>query len=198
MKNKLLKDNVYLTLLAFYRNQKMPSYSELGRKIGLTRQTVSTRVKKLIQDKIIELDEDNNVIVLEEIDVDKDLLRQILTETPNIDVVDLNFRLNGQLKEVDSVYDLSDLIDVPTSTIYANKNSECVVYGIVSEGVVKYVGSTKHYQERIKEHILKRPFLTSNNFIILKRVELNERFSYEGVLIKILKPEWNIMGGIIK
>ena len=78
--------------------------------------------------------------------------------------------------------------------IYANKNSECVVYGIVSEGVVKYVGSTKHYQERIKEHILKRPFLTSNNFIILKRVELNERFSYEGVLIKILKPEWNIMG----
>ena len=194
MKNKLLKDNVYLTLLAFYRNQKMPSYSELGRKIGLTRQTVSTRVKKLIQDKIIKLDEDNNVIVLEEIDVDKDLLRQILTETPNIDVVDLNFRLNGQLKEVDSVYDLSDLIDVPTSTIYANKNSECVVYGIVSEGVVKYVGSTKHYQERIKEHILKRPFLTSNNFIILKRVELNERFSYEGVLIKILKPEWNIMG----
>ena len=194
MKNKLLKDNVYLTLLAFYRNQKMPSYSELGRKIGLTRQTVSTRVKKLIQDKIIELDEDNNVIVLEEIDVDKDLLRQILTETPNIDVVDLNFRLNGQLKEVDSVYDLSDLIDVPTSTIYANKNSECVVYGIVSEGVVKYVGSTKHYQERIKEHILKRPFLTSNNFIILKRVGLNERFSYEGVLIKILKPEWNIMG----
>ena len=194
MKNKLLKDNVYLTLLAFYRNQKMPSYSELGRKIGLTRQTVSTRVKKLIQDKIIELDEDNNVIVLEEIDVDKDLLRQILTETPNIDVVDLNFRLNGQLKEVDSVYDLSDLIDVPTSTIYANKNSECVVYGIVSEGVVKYVGSTKHYQERIKEHILKRPFLTSNNFIILKRVGLNERFSYEGVLIKILKPEWNIRG----
>ncbi len=194
MKNKLLKDNVYLTLLAFYRNQKMPSYSELGRKIGLTRQTVSTRVKKLIQDKIIELDEDNNVIVLEEIDVDKDLLRQILTETPNIDVVDLNFRLNGQLKEVDSVYDLSDLIDVPTSTIYVNKNSECVVYGIVSEGVVKYVGSTKHYQERIKEHILKRPFLTSNNFIILKRVGLNERFSYEGVLIKILKPEWNIMG----
>ena len=194
MKNKLLKDNVYLTLLAFYRNQKMPSYSELGRKIGLTRQTVSTRVKKLIQDKIIELDEDNNVIILEEIDVDKDLLCQILTETPNIDVVDLNFRLNGQLKEVDSVYDLSDLIDVPTSTIYANKNSECVVYGIVSEGVVKYVGSTKHYQERIKEHILKRPFLTSNNFIILKRVELNERFSYEGVLIKILKPEWNIMG----
>ena len=194
MKNKLLKDNVYLTLLAFYRNQKMPSYSELGRKIGLTRQTVSTRVKKLIQDKIIELDEDNNVIVLEEIDVDKDLLRQILTETPNIDVVDLNFRLNGQLKEVDSVYDLSDLIDVPTSTIYANKNSECVVYGIVSEGVVKYVGSTKHYQERIKEHILKRPFLTSNNFIILKRVGLNERFSYEGVLIKILKPQWHIMG----
>lgn len=194
MKNKLLKDNVYLTLLAFYRNQKMPSYSELGRKIGLTRQTVSTRVKKLIQDKIIELDEDNNVIILEEIDVDKDLLRQILTETPNIDVVDLNFRLNGQLKEVDSVYDLSDLIDVPTSTIYVNKNSECVVYGIVSEGVVKYVGSTKHYQERIKEHILKRPFLTSNNFIILKRVGLNERFSYEGVLIKILKPEWNIMG----
>ena len=59
MKNKLLKDNVYLTLLAFYRNQKMPSYSELGRKIGLTRQTVSTRVKKLIQDKIIELDEDS-------------------------------------------------------------------------------------------------------------------------------------------
>ena len=194
MKNKLLKDNVYLTLLAFYRDKKMPSYSELGRKIGLTRQTVSTRVKKLIQDKIIELDEDGNVIILEEIDVDKDLLRQILIEAPNIDVVDLNFRLNGQLKEVDSVYNLSDLIDVPTSTIYVNRNSECVVYGIVSEGVVKYIGSTKHYQERIKEHILKRPFLTSNNFIILKRVGLNERFSYEGVLIKILKPEWNIMG----
>ena len=48
----LLKDKVYLMLLAFYNNKKMPTYEQLGQEIGLSRQTVSSRIKKLINDNI--------------------------------------------------------------------------------------------------------------------------------------------------
>jgi predicted GIY-YIG superfamily endonuclease len=51
---------------------------------------------------------------------------------------------------------------------------QVVVYGIISEGKIKYVGSTSRYEERIKEHIKKRPFLDSKDFIILKEIDDDE------------------------
>lgn len=71
-----------------------------------------------------------------------------------------------------------------------------VVYGIYSEGKIKYIGTTAHFEKRIKQHIAKRPYLTSNNFIILadsNNIQI-DKFKIENQLIDLLQPEWNIMG----
>ena len=192
MNVELLKNNVYLTLLAFYNGGKMPKYTTLSKQIGITRQTVSTKVNKLKEQGIISVD-DNGILSIKNInDLDIELLKSILISNPNINSIDLQIELFGL--KYKNAYDLAEKTGISVNSIYNNLDSEIVVYGIISEGVVKYVGSTKHYDERIKEHIRKRNFLSRENFIILKKVELNDRFNYEKTLIQILKPEWNVIG----
>ena len=59
MKHELLKNNVYLTLLAFYNNKTMPTYVELGKISGITRQTAAKKVKELIDNNIIKVNTNN-------------------------------------------------------------------------------------------------------------------------------------------
>ena len=53
MDYSLLKNRLYLTLLAFYDGQELPSYVQLGKENGISRQTASARVKTLIKDNLI-------------------------------------------------------------------------------------------------------------------------------------------------
>ena len=192
MNLSLLKNNVYLTLLAFYNGQKMPSYTQLGAKTGLTRQTVSKKVQELIEQQLIQID-DNILTVSIIMDIDVGLLRDILTQQPGINVVELKKQLIRQEAVEGNVIDLAKELHMSRSTIYNYQHAKMVVYGIISEGIIKYIGSTKNYEERIKQHMLNRPFLSRNNFIILKEITDNDRFLYERVLIQTLQPEWNIM-----
>jgi len=179
MRDILLKNNVYLFLLAFYNNQTMVNFVELAKVIGISRQTVSNKVKKLLSDKFIKINDDNILFVENSLDLDVDLLRKILEKTPDISAAQLEdiFFNNKDNKEV--------LVNIEDDFLGEDR----VVYGIISEGVIKYIGSTKEYEERIKQHIRKRTFLTSNNFIVLKYVKAQDRFNYEKQLIKILQPE---------
>lgn len=184
MYKSLLKNNVYLFLLSFYNNKVMPNFVELAKFMGVTRQTVSTKIKKLLDDKIINIE--NNVVKVEnQLDLDVELLKKILLKYPDISYIDLEniFCYNKDEKGILLTLEENEYI-----------NEERVVYGIISEGIIKYVGSTKEYSERIEQHIRKRPFLSSNNFIILKYVEGKDRFDYEKQLIKILQPEQNDLG----
>lgn len=150
----LTDDSVYLLLLK-YDNQKMPSYTFIAKELGCTRQTVSKKVKNLIDQGLIKLSDDK-IIKVKKIEEEV-----IITEAEN---------------------DNSEII-----------LKEYVIYGIVSEGKLKYVGSTGCFKQRIYQHTSIRPFLTRNNFIILKIVSRKERYSKERELIKALSPEWNIM-----
>jgi DNA-binding transcriptional regulator YhcF (GntR family) len=188
----LLKNNVYLTLLAFYNGQKMPSYTQLGVKTGLTRQTVSKKVQELIGQQLIQID-DNILNVSNTMDIDVDLLRDILTQQPGINAVELKKQLIKQEAVESNVIDLAKELHMSRSAIYNYQHAKMVVYGIISEGIIKYIGSTKNYEERMKQHMLNRPFLSRSNFIILKEITDNDRFLYERVLIQTLQPEWNIM-----
>lgn len=187
----LLKDNVYLTLLAFYDNVKMPSFVSLSQKTGLTRQTVSKKVKNLLDTELIIIDENDIVHVSNKLDINVNKLNYILTLYPGINVLTLKEKLFGP---VDNISEAAKELGLSRTSIYHCKNSKMVVYGIISEGIVKYIGSTKCYEERIKQHILNRPFLTNSNFIILKEIDENDRFFQERQLIEIIQPEWNIMG----
>lgn len=68
-----------------------------------------------------------------------------------------------------------------------------VIYGIVVQGELKYVGSTESLKNRMIDHISKRPFLTKKNFVILKNCGLKPRFKQEAEVIAALNPPWNIM-----
>ena len=68
-----------------------------------------------------------------------------------------------------------------------------VIYGIVVQGELKYVGSTESLKNRMIDHINKRPFLTKKNFVVLKNCGLKPRFKQEAEVIAALNPPWNIM-----
>lgn len=163
----------------------MPSYSELGKKVGITRQTASTRVKELIDNDIISIDEDKIVVVRNDLDFDVEKIKEYLETSIEFNSIELrNFLFDTNLTRME----IGKELKMARQTIYSKPHS--VVYGIVSEGKIKYVGTTKQYDQRIKQHIAKRPFLTQNNFIILAEIT-NEKFNLESELINLLKPEWN-------
>lgn len=194
MNLELLKDNVYLTLLAFYNGQKMPKYTTIGNIVNITRQTVAKRVKNLIDSELIFLDENNIVSVKNELNINVNVLAEILTTNPNANVLYLKNKLfQNEDNSNKTAAEEAEELNISVSTFYNCQKERFVVYGIISEGVIKYVGSTKCYENRIKQHILTRPFLNMSNFIILKEVTEENRFFEERQLISIIQPEWNIM-----
>ena len=186
MNHELLKNNVYLTLLAFYDNKEMPKYVELGKAAGVTRQTAAKRVKELTDSGVIQI-VDDILLVENDMELDVGILRDLLTKNPNITAIELESIFFGG----DNKYKIMKDLDMSYGCYYAQLHEKSVVYGIVSEGIVKYVGCTKNYEERIKQHIRKRPFLDRSNFIILKEIDSNDRYQYERQLIDIIDPEWN-------
>jgi predicted transcriptional regulator len=89
MKHELLKNNVYLTLLAFYNNKTMPTYVELGKISGITRQTAAKKVKELIDNNIIKVNTNNILSVDNNMELDVDILKDLLDKNPNITAVEL-------------------------------------------------------------------------------------------------------------
>lgn len=148
-------DIVYSTLLKEYDGEKMPTYTELAERTGLSRQTVSKIVKKLFEEEQI-------------------------------------FRKNG-LIYITTHYIDDEIVEVDNSLEELLKTVSPVIYGIVVQGELKYVGSTENLKSRMIEHINKRPFLTQKNFIVLKYCGLKPRFEQEAEVIATLNPPWNIM-----
>ena len=191
MNFELLKDSVYLTLLAFYNYDRLDSYEKLGKRCGMSRQTASKRVKQLIDKGLVSIDERKCFVVKNELDIDVYLLQKVLNSDPGLTPVALKEKLFS-IKE-NNAANAAEKLNVSKSTVYHYLDQNMVVYGIISEGIIKYIGSTKNYEERKKQHILKRPFLTPSNFVILKQITENDRFTLERELIHIIQPEWNIM-----
>ena len=73
------------------------------------------------------------------------------------------------------------------------ESAHSVVYAIVYEGKIRYVGCSNRFEARRRQHKEKRPFLTDDNFIIMYDNVGKNLFAMERELIRILQPEWNIM-----
>ena len=187
----ILKNKVYLYLLTFYNGQSLPSYVTLSKETGLSRQTVSKKVKELIDNGIV-IDKGSSIEVKNILDLDLERLRVILYQ--NSYGLDELFKLAEGSEEC-NITEASKSLGISRASYHLERNKEedCIIYGIISEGTLKYVGSTELYSERIAQHIRKRPFLKQENFCILKRVSFKDKLAFERSLIKTLNPEWNIM-----
>lgn len=163
-------DIVYITLLE-YNEERMPSYVKLAEDTGLSRQTVSRRVARLIEEGVLTV-EDNIVFIEKEFNTEPSGARKKLEKD--------KFSTEAEIARLEKIEQLL----MPQSP---------VIYAIVFDGVVKYVGVTKHFSARKGQHMRKRPFLQDSNFIILKYCGLGPSFEHERQLIKLLQPEWNIM-----
>ena len=173
---KLKKNKVYLYLLIAYNGKHMPKYTELGKKIGCTRQTVASKISELISNDIVSIDEFNTIFVKNVLELNLNKIKEEL----GIIIEDND---NEEEKIIDYNKDVKETF-----------NQESIIYGIVVDGELKYVGSTDRYEDRMFEHMRKRKFLTEKNFVILNKENNKGRFNIERQLIHLLKPEWNIAG----
>lgn len=111
----------------------------------------------------------------------------------NFDSVQLRYVLSNNNNAAITKTQLAKELDISRASLYLDNHT--VVYGIQSEGKIKYIGTTSHYEDRIAQHIKKRPFLTPSNFLILvEDIGNNNKFNIELNLIHLLKPEWNEVG----
>lgn len=190
----LLKNKVYLYLLAYYDDELMPSAVKLANEIGITRQTVSKKIKELKEEGYIVV-EDKIVQVDNAYQLDKVKLKAFLRDCPNYT---LELLVNTLLlKEEDlkwSEQKISKKLKVSMKTLENERDKDvinCIIYGILSEGIIKYVGSTDNFELRKEQHMRKRPFLNVNSFVILKEVPLKDKLKVEKEFIKAFDPEWN-------
>ena len=182
----LLRNKVYLILLANYNQKKIPSFIELGKLTDLTRQTASNKVKELVEKGLISLDDNNIVTVLNPLNINVADLRSYLEMAQSFNPQELKECLFGLSSE--TIKNQAKELKMSRTSLYLDDNG--VVYGIVSEGKIKYIGTSAHFEYRIQQHIKKRPFLKPSDFVILAE---NKSFNIEKELIHLLEPEWNIM-----
>lgn len=196
LKNTLIKNKVYLYLLAFYDGCPLPPSTVLAKQIGITRQTVSKKYKELKDKEIITITPSETIIVKNEYNIDKNVLKNFLQNNSNysyealLSILKLPF---NNRKEIEEKYGIS----VKTLKNEETKDDNfCYIYGIVIDGVLEYVGSTNNLELRKKQHILRRPFLKDENFIILKKLSSQDKLDEEKLNIKLYNPEWNIVSKI--
>lgn len=196
LKNTLIKNKVYLYLLAFYDGCPLPPSTVLAKQIGITRQTVSKKYKELKDTEIITITPSETIIVKNEYNIDKNVLKNFLQNNSNygyealLSILKLPF---NNRKEIEERYGIS----VKTLKNEETKDDNfCYIYGIVINGVLEYVGSTNNLELRKKQHILRRPFLKDENFIILKKLSSQDKLDEEKLNIKLYNPEWNIVSKI--
>lgn len=196
LKNTLIKNKVYLYLLAFYDGCPLPPSTVLAKQIGITRQTVSKKYKELKDTEIITITSSETIIVKNEYNIDKNVLKNFLQNNSNysyetlLSILKLPF---NNRKEIEERYGIS----VKTLKNEETKDDNfCYIYGIVINGVLEYVGSTNNLELRKKQHILRRPFLKDENFIILKKLSSQDKLDEEKLNIKLYNPEWNIVSKI--
>ena len=196
LKNTLIKNKVYLYLLAFYDGCPLPPSTVLAKQIGITRQTVSKKYKELKDTEIITITPLETIVVKNEYNIDKNVLKNFLQNNSNysyeslLSILKLPF---NNRKEIEEKYGIS----VKTLKNEETKDDNfCYIYGIVIDGVLEYVGSTNNLELRKKQHILRRPFLKDENFIILKKLSSQDKLDEEKLNIKLYNPEWNIVSKI--
>lgn len=196
LKNTLIKNKVYLYLLAFYDGCPLPPSTVLAKQIGITRQTVSKKYKELKDTEIVTITPSETIVVKNEYNIDKNVLKNFLQNNSNysyealLSILKLPF---NNRKEIEEKYGIS----VKTLKNEETKDDNfCYIYGIVIDGVLEYVGSTNNLELRKKQHILRRPFLKDENFIILKKLSSQDKLDEEKLNIKLYNPEWNIVSKI--
>lgn len=77
MDYSLLKNKLYLYLLANYNGAVKPSFVELSKKLDMTRQTISIHYKKLVSDGVV-LEDGKKITVTNPLNISIVELRQAL------------------------------------------------------------------------------------------------------------------------
>lgn len=191
LKNTLIKNKVYLYLLAFYDGNPLPPATVLAKQIGITRQTVSKKYKELQESGVLSANDQNLIIIKNEYNIDKETLKNFLQNNSNYTYESLLAATGLMLdtrKDIEREYGIS----VKTLKNEETKDNEfCYIYGIVLNGELEYVGSTNNLDLRKKQHMARRSFLKDENFIIIKKLPYQDKLEAEKINIKTYNPDWN-------
>lgn len=189
LKNTLIKNKVYLYLLAFYDGCPLPPSTVLAKQIGITRQTVSKKYKELQENGILSFTKDKYIIIKNEYNINTIALKTFLQNNSNYtyeSLLEATGLMLDTRKDIERTYGIS----VKTLKTDETKDNEyCYIYCIIVNGELEYIGSTNNFEFRKKQHILRRPFLKDENFIILKKLSFQDKLDEEKLNIKLYNPE---------
>jgi hypothetical protein len=131
---------------------------------------------------MVYIDDEGIMYIANDLNIDINKLNNYLDNELVFDPIELKRLLFPRKGPQSRIADGKEL-GMARGTTYAITHS--VVYGIVYEDKIRYVGTTKHYKERIRQHIKKRPFLSEDNFIILMEAA-DDRHAHEREFINKL------------
>lgn len=190
--NKKIFNKLYLHLLLYYNeDNKTYTYSSLAKEIGWNRQTVSKYFKELEKEGIIEK-KGSYISVKNIYNLNLEKLKQLyesnLTDKKIIETLDKSLHPKSAIEyyneDVPVLKPYNEMFDKYGTINY-------IIYAIIQEHRIVYIGSTENIKTRIQQHCQKRKFLTSKDFIILEE-GLGSRYQREKYYIRLFNPEWNI------
>lgn len=202
-----LRDRIYLFLLCNYNEKELPTYSRLARKCGYSRQTISKKVKELLEAEIMVPMDDGKYLFmdfLEEEDIEKEEVVQLLKEPYNNN--ELGMILLSMIRPETTAEEVHILLDVSETTLnnefkndlFISKKTpqeiveerKFIIFGIHYNGRIVYLGATQNYEFKIRSLMKEYPELKREHFVIM-RDEVN---NYQCVLraaISLIKPKFN-------
>ena len=193
----LLTNDMYLYLLINQHKIIKVNCSKLASEVGKTRQTLSKYYKELLDEDMVSEDGRGFIIVNDPFDLTEEELTFIKDHIFKEPAAYIGYYICKKRYPYKTDREICGIIGISHNCLKAfkqdikNHDSKNYVYGIVYEGIIKYVGSTMHLDMRIAQHIDKRPFLTKDNFIILEECDKINRFDREAFYRQLFKPEWN-------
>jgi DNA-binding transcriptional ArsR family regulator len=192
-----LTNELYLYLVLYSDTISKINFSDIAKKTGKTRQSISKYYKILLEENMI-TQEDNNIIVDNRYELNKaeiNFIRETFNIYPATYIAYIIYKERYPFETDESISRRLGVsrkkIDLYLADMKQNGKMKNYIYAIIQNQKIMYIGSTCCLNMRMEQHCRKRQFLKEKDFIILEECNKNNRFEREAYYRRKYLPELN-------